>query len=386
MLWSSFMKTGLISLFVRWTVVLIAISSLAACGGGGGDRAVANVVDANRLAGDNAFTATLSGGQEARPTASTALGAGTLIVDPSTRRFTATIVTAGMTGTSAHILDSALGVTGTVIHTLSETAPGSGIWSMQATLSETQLNTLRGGGYSFSVRSNAFPEGEIRGPILARLSTAAESGVSGTGTTAAATTTATVFKNALTGTQVVPSAATGASAIGTAAIDHVTRTLTVAINGADVAGIEAHVHEGEPGINGPALLPLAQTSPGSGIWFARVVLTDAQLGALLAGNLYFDIHSAALRNGELRGQIIQLHRRARLNDCRFGGFGFDDCSFDGAGLFIGFGLGGVALDDFGATGFDGGDAGFNGVGSFDGGAAPANSGFGSDSPAPGFFF
>jgi hypothetical protein len=106
--------------------------------------------------------------------------------------------------------------------------------------------------------------------------------------------------------------------------------------------------------------------------------------------MYIDIHTAAFPAGELRGQILELHRRTRLHDCRFGGFGFDSCGADGGGLFIGFGVGGILADDFGTTGFDDSNAGFDdgsaGLGGGTEAAAPDSAGSGSDSPSPGFFF
>jgi hypothetical protein len=58
-------------------------------------------------------------------------------------------------------------------------------------------------------------------------------------------------------------------------------------------------------VAGPIIIPLAQTAPGSGTWTASGTLTDAQLALLNAGNYYFNVHSAAFPNGEIRGQIVQ---------------------------------------------------------------------------------
>jgi hypothetical protein len=360
--------------------------SVAACGGSHSDPAVTTVLGANSSVADNAFTATLTGAQEVPSNAISALGAGTVIIDPNTRMLRATVVTAGIAGTAVRVEDLTTGLSGPIVFSLSEASPGIGIWATQVTLTDAQLNALRAGNYIFHVQNAANPTGDIRGRILPRLSTPPESGAGGTGSTAASTTGSTVFKNALTGTQVVPPASTAATAIGTAAVDHVAKSLTVAINTTGITGSDAHIHEAEPGRNGPVVFPLAQTSAGSGIWFAKVTLSDAQLSSLMAGNYYLDVHSAAFPNGEVRGQIAQLHRRTHLNDCRFGGFGLDNCSFDGVGLFIGFGFGfdGFGVNDFGTgdpafIGFDAGNIGTPGF-SNDGGPSA------SDTPAPGIFF
>jgi hypothetical protein len=384
LLWSAVLKTARTSPLIQWTIVLVAVLSLASCGGSNNDSAVATVFEANRSTGDNAFTATLTGVQEAPPTSSLALGAGTVIIDPNTRLLRATVTTAGITGIAAHIHEAPPGLSGPIITTLSETSAGSGIWTAQATLTDTQLNALRAGNYYFNVQSATHPRGEISGQILPRLSTPAESGVSGVRTTAAGTTAATVFKNALTGTQEVPATSSTATAIGSAAVDHVAKTLTVAVNTIGIAGTEAHVREAAPGVNGPIVFPLAQTSGGSGIWFGKAILNDTQINSIMAGNYYIEVRSAAFPNGEVRGQIAQLQRRSHLNDCRFGGFGFDDCTFDGAGFFVGFGLAGFGVNDFGP-----GDSGFDGFGFANGGTASGAIDGGAivaDTPAPGFFF
>jgi hypothetical protein len=387
LLWSTAMKTARISSLTRWIMVLITALSLASCGGGNGDHAVATVFDANRSVTDNAFTATLTGAQEVPPGASQAIGAGTVMIDANTRLLRATLTTAGITGTAANIHESPPGVSGPIVFPVSETAPGSGIWTTQATLTDAQLNALRNGNYYFNVQSASNPAGEIRGQILPRLTTPADSEAIGVGTTAAGTTVATVFKNALTGTQEVPPVSTSATAIGTAAVDNVARTLAVAVNTMGITGTEAHVHEAPPGLNGPIVFPLGQT-PGGGIWFAKVSLNDAQISSIMAGNYYFEVHSVAFSNGEVRGQIAQLHRRTRLSNCRFGGFGFDDCTFDGTGFFIGLGLDGFEEDGFEEDGFGSGGPGFGvfGAGNNGTGHGAIGGAIGSGTPAPGIFF
>lgn len=406
------MKTVLFSSVIRWMTVLIAaltLLTIASCGGGNGDSAVAVVADDNRLAADNAFTATLTGTQEIPPNGSAALGVGTAIVDTNTRLLKATVTTAGIVGTAVSIYDSPTGVSGPIVFSLSEISPGIGIWTVQTILTDAQFGALQAGNYYFNVLSAANPGGEIRGQILPRLSTSPGTGATGAGTTAADTAIATGFRNALTGMQQVPPASTTATAIGTATVDHVAKTLTVAVNTIGIAGTQAHIHEAPPGLNGPTVFTLSQTS-GGGIWFAKVSLSDSQLNSLMAGNFYFDVHSAAFPDGEIRGQIAQLHKRARIKDCRFGGFGFDDCTFDGVGFFVGFGFSGFdgfdgfIVSDFDGNGFDGngfngngfgmndfgtGSPSFNGFDSGNGGMGDFTTGggaFGSDTPAPGFFF
>lgn len=65
----------------------------------------------------------------------------------------------------------------------------------------------------------------------------------------------------------------------------------------------AHIHEAAAGKNGPIVVPLTRTSDS--VWTVPVgaKLTDAQYESYKAGNLYFNLHSATNKSGEIRGQI-----------------------------------------------------------------------------------
>ena len=68
-----------------------------------------------------------------------------------------------------------------------------------------------------------------------------------------------------------------------------------------------HIHQapaGQPNANGPVIIGLV-LAPGGGVATipAGTVLTDAQYASLLAGELYFNVHSVAFPGGEIRGPI-----------------------------------------------------------------------------------
>lgn len=113
-----------------------------------------------------------------------------------------------------------------------------------------------------------------------------------------------IFVAALTGAQEAPSNASTATGSGTASVDMASRVLTAAVATTGIVGTSAHIHNGAPGINGPIVFPLAETSVGSGRWTATVALTVEQLNLLLSGNYYFNVHSVAFPSGEIRGQIL----------------------------------------------------------------------------------
>ena len=69
-----------------------------------------------------------------------------------------------------------------------------------------------------------------------------------------------------------------------------------------VPGTAAHIHQGARGQNGPVIVPLAKngdtyTAP------AGAKLSDAQMQAFKAGNLYVNVHTAQNKGGEVRGQL-----------------------------------------------------------------------------------
>jgi hypothetical protein len=94
----------------------------------------------------------------------------------------------------------------------------------------------------------------------------------------------------LSGSQEVPPVTTSASVSGS--------VTTTGVN-----GTAAHIHMAAMGVNGPVIVPLAKTADG--VWSvpAGAKLTDAQYDAFKAGNLYVNVHSAANKGGEIRGQL-----------------------------------------------------------------------------------
>jgi len=119
--------------------------------------------------GREVIAVAMSPSQEVPPPASTATGRGLLVLDPATRRFTASIAVSGMTANAAHIHQAPAGSNGPIIFPFTESAPGSGVWvaAADATLSEAQLASMRAGGMYFNAHSVAHPAGEIRGQIPA---------------------------------------------------------------------------------------------------------------------------------------------------------------------------------------------------------------------------
>ena len=63
----------------------------------------------------------------------------------------------------------------------------------------------------------------------------------------------------------------------------------------------AHFHAGEAGKNGAVVVPIAGADKGA--FEGSATLTDAQVSDLMAGRWYVNIHTAANKAGEIRGQM-----------------------------------------------------------------------------------
>jgi CHRD domain len=90
----------------------------------------------------------------------------------------------------------------------------------------------------------------------------------------------------------------------TATYDEASKKLSWKGSYKDLSGpaTAAHFHSGEAGKNGGVAVPIAPaTSPLEG----SATLTDAQAAELLAGKWYVNVHTAANKGGEIRGQLTK---------------------------------------------------------------------------------
>jgi hypothetical protein len=106
----------------------------------------------------------------------------------------------------------------------------------------------------------------------------------------------------LSGAQEVPPVTTSASGEGAITIG-ADKSVSGSVATTGVAGMAAHIHQGDRGKNGPVIVPLTKTSDN--VWSvpAGARFTDAQYDAYKAGGLYVNVHSAANKGGEIRGQL-----------------------------------------------------------------------------------
>ena len=352
------MKVRNSRLFTPWWIAALSMLVIAGCGSDSNPirptaASINQVNSINSKVPSNVFSATLTGTEEVPSVNSAATGTGVVVVDPTTRAMKATIVTADISGTVAYIHVAPRGVAGPVELPLTESATGSGVWTVTATLTADQLTQLQNGNYYFNVRSAAFPDGEIRGQITASLpqsgtainagtsltdttsstsgtstttisgtnATGAAAGGSGTSGTTANNATSTVatssatptaasvrpvfYTNVLSGALVVPPTSSTATGTAITLLRPRDNTLISVIVTNGITATGASLRQATSSAIGPLVAALNEVTPTSGIWTSQVTLTTAQVTALNAGNFYYEVTSSAFPAGEIRGQVVK---------------------------------------------------------------------------------
>lgn len=179
------------------------------------------------------------------------------------------------------------------------------------------------------------------------------------------------YKATLNGAQEVPAVASQATGTAELDFDDTAKTLTGVIEttGLDVTKVNAqHIHKAACGASGSFVKVL--TKPGdNGVIVLDTAdpwkMSDSDVTALVAGELYVNIHTEANPGGEIRGQIF---KDGSADTCPKGGAGGDGGSTT------------VPTDGGGNTSSGGGasDAGTSNATSDDGGCSTSGSSNGSN--------
>lgn len=69
--------------------------------------------------------------------------------------------------------------------------------------------------------------------------------------------------------------------------------------------VAAHFHTGEAGKNGGVTVPIFAGQGAGSPFKGSKTLTDAQAKDLMDGHLYVNVHTAAHKAGEIRGQVVK---------------------------------------------------------------------------------
>jgi len=75
------------------------------------------------------------------------------------------------------------------------------------------------------------------------------------------------------------------------------------VSGLSGPATAAHFHSGEVGKNGGVVVPIAGADKGT--FEGSATLTDAQAEELMSGKWYVNVHTAANKGGEVRGQVTK---------------------------------------------------------------------------------
>jgi hypothetical protein len=121
----------------------------------------------------------------------------------------------------------------------------------------------------------------------------------------------------LTGAQENPPVTTKARGLVTFMLEEDLTTVTMhgvfdSLSG-PITGI--HLHQGFQGANGSVVLNLQPYLKGNNAIYGKAQVPKALLGAVMARNIYINVHTAANPNGEIRGQLIvdsDLHFMATM--------------------------------------------------------------------------
>jgi uncharacterized protein (TIGR03118 family) len=232
-----------------------------------------------------AFTALLNGASEVPAVTTPATGVGTFSIEGS--NLTYYITFSGLTGpaTASHIHGAATPlINAGVIIPFTVPSPGAtaGTISGTAVLTPSQMTDITNGMAYANIHTGANPGGEIRGQLVPLHLTVPMSGAS----------------------EVPPVTPSGT---GTASLTFVGSEMfyTVTYSGLSSAATASHLHgPADTSNNAPVLIPFTTPTGTSGSISGSAVLTPTELGYLLSGQTYVNLHTTMNQGGEIRGQVL----------------------------------------------------------------------------------
>jgi hypothetical protein len=113
------------------------------------------------------------------------------------------------------------------------------------------------------------------------------------------------FHATMNGKSEVPPNQTAGTGDALATLDTTSKVLTYTVTFNNLTGpaTAAHFHgPAAPGVNAGVMVPIGGATPTSPV-HGTATLTDAQIKDLEAGKWYVNVHTAANKGGEIRGQV-----------------------------------------------------------------------------------
>ena len=106
----------------------------------------------------------------------------------------------------------------------------------------------------------------------------------------------------LSGNDEAPPVTTSASGNGSVKVA-ADKTVSGGVTIKGMTATAAHIHEGAMGKNGPVVIALTKSGDDKWVVPDGAKFSDAQYESYKAGKLYVNVHSAAHKDGEIRGQL-----------------------------------------------------------------------------------
>lgn len=249
---------------------------------------MAGILHAEHLSSHLQFTASMSGAQEIPEVVSDAQGVGVFTLDENKTTLYINVSLSNLSGpiTGMHIHEAAAGINGPVVFNLTTFLTGNRAKGALKNITPDVITKLLNGGYYINVHTGLNPGGEIRGQIGLE--------------------TDDRYTAFMAGVHEVPEVVTDGRGFGIFHLNHAKTSVHIKVLflglTSDVTG--AHIHNAQAGANGPVIFdldPLLNGNTIEGTWDP-----GAHLDALLAGELYINVHTEMNPGGEIRGQIALL--------------------------------------------------------------------------------
>jgi Cu/Zn superoxide dismutase len=243
------------------------------------------LVRADHLSSHLQFSARMSGSQEVPAVTSDGQGVAVLTLDKNKTTIYFTVSVSNLSGaiSGMHIHEAAAGSNGPVVFDLVPFLNGNRAKGSLKNVTPLIVSKLLNGDYYINVHTALNPGGEIRGQIS--LETDAR------------------YTALMSGDNEVPAVASDAKGLGVFQLtkSQASVKFKVLFHGLTSDLVGAHIHNAPAGENGPVVFdlePFIFKNTIEGNWEP-----GAMLDALLAGQLYINIHTVNNPGGEIRGQL-----------------------------------------------------------------------------------
>ncbi len=248
------------------------------------------------LESSETFSAILDGSEEIPAVNTPALGLASAIYTANTNVLELNILATNLSGpiTGFHLHSGASGTSGPVVQNLEEFVVGNTV--IIKLNAGTYINALRNGDIYVNIHTEAYPNGEIRGQLTP---------VKGV-----------YFDTWMDGKQEVPARVNDALglAMGTISSDLSSMSYALLVDNPTGPLVAAHIHKAGLGAGGGVVMDLHDDISGQFLFNEGVAITPDFLADYLRGDLYFNVHTVASPNGEVRGQIYRVARDGYVYD------------------------------------------------------------------------